>query len=285
MKAFLEKIPLPVDQSFSIKTDISKKFYNQWHYHPEIELVYIVDGNGTALIGDGIINIKKNDLILIGSNVPHMLRSDEETSFENMQITETTTIHFTRDILESFLQLPENKEIIHLLEKSNLGLNISGSTKENVIAILKSISFKKKTQRLISLLEILNILAENGEYQSISGHTLKLFLNKQDENRLNRIYHYTLNNFHREITLKEIADVIHLAPNAFCRYFKSRTKKRYSQFLLEVRVSHACKLLKETDLNIGVISFESGFMNLSNFNRHFKLITGKTPLKYKRQSY
>lgn len=224
-------------------------------------------------------------MLLIGSNVPHMLRSDEEVSFEQNEITETTTIHFTIDILASFLQLPENIEIIALLEKANLGLNILGKAKENVINILKKMSFEQKTQRLISLLQILHILSLNTEYRSISGNTLKLFTNKQDENRLNRIYHYTLNNFHREIKLREIADIIHMAPNAFCRYFKSRTKKRYSQFLLEVRVSHACKLLQETDLNIGVISFESGFMNLSNFNRHFKHITGKTPMEYKKIRY
>src|SRR5690606_18909693 len=127
--------------------------------------VYISEGTGTALIGDGIINIKKNDLLLIGSNVPHMLRSDEEVSFEQNEITETTTIHFTIDILASFLQLPENIEIIALLEKANLGLNILGKAKENVINILKKMSFEQKTQRLISLLQILHILSLNTDYR------------------------------------------------------------------------------------------------------------------------
>lgn len=285
MKPQLQKIPLPVDQSFSIKTDISKKFYSQWHYHPEIELVWIIEGNGTALIGDSIINIGNDILLMVGSDLPHLFRSDDDGSKYESAITETITVHFTTEILSSFLTLPENKNILSLIEKSKLGLKINGETKRIVTNYLKHLSYMQNTQRLISLLQILNTLAESDEHHPISGNTLKVFTNKQDENRLNRIYHYTLNNFHREIMLKDISDIIHLTPHAFCRYFKSRTKKKYSQFLLEVRVSHACKLLKETDFSIGVISFESGFMNLSNFNRHFKQITGKTPLQYKKHSY
>ncbi|KHJ39425.1 bifunctional transcriptional activator/DNA repair enzyme AdaA [Pedobacter glucosidilyticus] len=281
MKPLLLKIPLDIGQSFSIKTDLAKKFYNQWHYHAEVELLYIVEGSGTALIGDRIKNIKSNDLILIGSNLPHLLKSDLDSSNPEA-ITETLMLHFSPELLKSFLNLPENKNILNLLENAKLGLNIIGETKKRVLELVKSISYVQKTQRLIQLFQILNLISESKDIELLSTSSLKIYTNKQDEVRLNRIYHYTLNNFTKEITLEEIADVVHMAPHSFCRYFKSRTKKRYSLFLLEVKVSHACKLLIETDFSIAVISYESGFMNFSNFNRHFKAITGKTPLEYRK---
>lgn len=284
MKPLLLKIPLAVGQSFSIKTDIAKKFYNQWHYHTEVELLHIVEGNGTALIGDSIKNIKSSDLLLIGSNLPHLLKSDEDPAHPDA-ITETIMIHFLPDLMASFLNLPENNNILKLLEKAAVGIRITGETKNRVLNLVKTISYVQKTQRLIQLLQILSIISESEEIEELSSSSLKLYANKQDEVRLNRIYHYTLNNFNKEITLKEIADVVHMAPHSFCRYFKSRTTKRYSLFLLEVKVSHACKLLTETDHNIAVISYESGFMNFSNFNRHFKSITGKTPLEYKKEFF
>ncbi|HTN19145.1 MAG TPA: AraC family transcriptional regulator [Pelobium sp.] len=282
MKAQLLKIPLQVDQSFRIKTDIAKKFYNQWHYHPEIELVLIVEGSGTALIGDGIINIKSGDVLLIGANLPHMFRSDVEQGDEQL-ITESLTIHFLPEIFETFLALPENEAIVKLLKKAFVGISVLGETKKKITELMQAISYVYKTMRLISLLEILSVIANSEETKLISNKAIKLYANKQDEARLNRIYQYTLNNFARKITLAEIANVIHMVPHSFCRYFKSRTKKRYSLFLLEVRVSHACKLLTESDYSIAVIAYESGFMNASNFNRHFKLITNKTPFEYKKQ--
>lgn len=282
MKAQLLKIPLSVDQSFRIKTDIAKKFYNQWHYHPEIELVLIVEGSGTALIGDSIINIKSGDVLLIGANLPHLFKSDVEQDEDHI-ITESLTIHFLPELFETFLALPENEAIAKLLKKALLGISVVGETRKKTTKLMQAISYVYKTMRLISLLEILSVIANSEEIHPISNKSIKLYANKQDEARLNRIYQYTLNNFARKITLAEIANVIHMVPHSFCRYFKSRTKKRYSLFLLEVRVSHACKLLTESDYSIAVIAYESGFMNASNFNRHFKLITNKTPFEYKKQ--
>lgn len=281
MKPLLLKIPLSVDQSFRVKTSIAKQFYNQWHYHSEVELVLIVEGSGTALVGDSIVNIKSGDLLLIGANLPHMFRSDTEQG--DSTITEVLTIHFLPEIFEAFLMLPENDLIAQLLKKALVGISVLGETKKNVTERMQAISYIYKTMRLVSLLEILNIIANSNETSFISSKSLKLYTNKQDEARLNRIYHYTLNNFTRKITLAEIANIVHMAPHSFCRYFKSRTQKRYSQFLLEVRVSYACRLLTESDYSIAVIAYESGFMNDSNFNRHFKLITHKTPMEYKKQ--
>ena len=284
MRAQLLKIDLASHESFSVRTDLEKKFYNQWHYHPEVELIYVVQGNGTAIIGDSINNIKNDDLILIGSNLPHMFRSEEVYDDESSElITEAIVIHFHPDIIASLLSLPENRSISELLKKSLHGLTATSKTKESVVELIKCIRYARNSQRLICLLQILQTLADSNTVKTLSHKPFLKSFNSKDEHRLNRIYHYTLNNYLKEITLKEIADVIYMTPHAFCRYFKSRTKKRYSQLLLEMRVGHACKVLTETDYSIAVVSLESGFMNFSNFNRHFKQITGKTPMEYRKE--
>lgn len=280
MKAQLYKVPIPLGQSFSVRTDIAKKFHSEWHYHPEIEIIFFREGSGTALIGNSVSLFKKNDFLILGPNLPHMFKSDED---DNQEISEAIIVHFSIDILKLFINLPENNSINNLLDNSVVGLNINGKSKKDAIELIRAMSFAQKAKRFIYLLDLLNTISESKEIKKITNSPLKIFAQKDDEIRLNRIYHYSLGNFHRQITLKEIASIIYMTPNSFCRYFKSRTKKQYSLFLIEIRIAHACKLLRETDFSIGVISFESGFMNLSNFNRYFKTVTGKSPLNYKKQ--
>lgn len=284
MKPHLLRIPRSADQSFSVTHEIAPRMYNQWHYHAEAELIYIVQGSGTIFIGDTVKTFKAGDVYFIGSRLPHLMRSDAKFYDENSElIAEAIIIHFDPEIFSNeFLKLPENTSITNLLQKSLFGLGIMGNTRGEVIRLINSIRFSRDSTRLIQLLTILNTLANSAEVSIISHHTPKSSYNETDENRLNRIYQYTLNNFLREISLKEIAGIVHMTPHSFCRYFKSRTSKRYSSFLLEIKVSHACKLLIETEESIGVICYESGFTNCSNFNRHFKAVTGKTPLNYRK---
>lgn len=282
MDPHLLTIPLNSQESFSVKLEIGWNFYKQWHYHREIEIIYIIKGTGTRFIGDRIDNFREDELLLIGSNVPHMLRTHGDLSKENPD-TEAIVIHFLPDILSSFINLPENKAIANLLYQSAHGLDIRGETLLSAKRILHSIRYARNTEKVILLIQFLHLIASSSDTEALSQLRFTSSFNKLDDERLNRIYNYTMNNFLRQITLKEIADIVHMSPNSFCRYFKARTKKRYSAFLLEIRVSHACKLLAETGYSIAVIAYESGFMNVSNFNRHFKLIIGKTPFQYRAQ--
>jgi AraC-like DNA-binding protein len=280
MNPQLHKIALDSNQSFSAELEMGLKLNKQWHYHLEIELIYIIKGSGTRCIGDNVASFKEGQLFLIGSNVPHMMRPDLEYDPNNPD--EVVVIHFLPEIMNSFLSLPENKAITDLIKKAAYGLSIHGETLSAAKKLIYSIRFARNTERFIVLLQLLNLLACSSNNQLISHTAFGASFHKSDDTRLNRIYHYTLNNFSRQITLKEIAEIVHLCPHSFCRYFKSRTKKRYSLFLLEVRISHACKLLAESDQSVAIVSYESGFMNFSNFNRHFKLITRKTPLEYRK---
>lgn len=286
MVAQLFKIHETPGYSFNSRHDIVPYFYNQWHYHPEIELLHIVRGTGSRFIGDNVDSFKEDDLILIGANLPHLFRNDD-TYYMNMPglQAESFTIHFLPELFgQSFLNIPENKPIRTLFEKAAYGISIQGQTKTKAKQLMQHVHFATKSERVILLMQLLSLIAHADDNLTIAQFNASNTIHKSDESRLNKVYQYTLNNFAREITLAEVAAIVYMVPHSFCRYFKQRTNKRYSQFILEVRVSMACKMLTETDNSVAIICWESGFKNFSNFNRHFKAIAGKSPLEY-RKSY
>lgn len=291
MKPRLHKLPQFADSSFNIIESSNYHSYNEWHYHTEFELIYIESGEGTRFIGDKIEPIISGDLLLIGANVPHMFRFDTHT-YENRMMQQGVislsrqllTLHFDPEIFgQRFIMLPENESIADLFKLASRGMQFTGTTKEKAIELMVQLKSAPKNERLLLLLQLLNLLAQSSERLIIAPEKFNISYNEQDETRLTKIYLYTLNNFTRAIKLKDVAAIVYMVPNAFCRYFKSRTQKSYFTFLLEVRVSHACKLLAQNDYSMVIVSFESGFTNVSNFNRHFKLITGKTPFGYRKE--
>jgi len=291
MKPRLHKLPQVAGASFSVIESENYHSYNEWHYHQEIELIYIESGEGTRFIGDKIEPIISGDLLMVGANIPHMFRFDTHT-FENSMMQQgriklskqLLTLHFDPEIFgQRFMTLPENEAIADLLKNASRGILFSGETRGAIISLLKTLHNAPKNERILLLMQLLNLLSLSTERRYVTSVKYNISFNEQDETRLTKIYLYTLNNFTRSIKLKDVAAIVYMVPNAFCRYFKSRTKKSYFTFLLEVRVSHACKLLAQHDYSMIIVSFESGFTNISNFNRHFKLITGKTPLEYRKQ--
>ena len=291
MKPRLHKLPQTAGTSFSVVESENYHSYNEWHYHQEIELIYIESGEGTRFIGDKIEPIVSGDLLLVGANIPHMFRFDTHTFENNMMqqgkiklSKQLLTLHFDPEIFgQRFMMLPENEAVADLLKNASRGILFSGQTRNILVTLLKTLLDAPKNERILLLMQLLNMLSFSTERRYITSVKYNISFNEQDETRLTKIYLYTLNNFTRSIKLKDVAAIVYMVPNAFCRYFKSRTKKSYFTFLLEVRVSHACKLLAQHDYSMIIVSFESGFTNISNFNRHFKLITGKTPLEYRKQ--
>jgi len=285
MKPHLLKIHLVPEQSFNVRYDIVPHFYSKWHFHPEVELVYIIKGSGQQFIGDNVHIFKSGDMMLLGSNLPHLWKSDDNFFVDGssgMRV-EAIVIHFLPECFgKDFFSLPENHALASLLERAQQGIRIKNETKEEVSRLAEKLLTAKGTNRLILLLEILNAIATSKHTRTVCNKGLIFENNPYESERLNNIYQYIVRNYSSNISLNEIARVAHMSPHAFCRYFKSRIKKTFSATLMEVRIGNACKLLAETDRSISDICYNCGYNNLSNFNRHFKAVTGRTPLQHRK---
>lgn len=285
MKPQLLKISKSPAQSFSVRHDLKPSMNNKFHYHPEAELIHVVKGKGTQFIGDSISEFQSGDLILVGANLPHYWRFDEDFAASNPDnYADVKVVHFSEKFLgEYFLNMPENKMIKDILDKAKRGIRIAGKNKDNVAEMLSYMLKTEGTDRIIYMIQALLEIAKCDKLEFLSSIGYAPEIEEINNDRIKDIYDYTFANFRNRIELKEIADVARISPNSFCRYFKSFTQKTYSQFLTEIKVGQACKLLIDNRLNIKQICYESGFNNFTSFHKCFKGITGKSPLSYQRE--
>jgi AraC-like DNA-binding protein len=284
MKPLFRKVQIMPEQSFSINRDVVPYFYNHWHYHPEIEIVFIYEGTGTLLVGNGVRNYRENDLIMIGANVPHFFRSDPQYFEPNTSLlSKSAVIHFNPNFWgDAFMKIPEAVQLNELFQKARRGLMVGGNIRENVVELMGGMQQTVGIEKVIQLLKILSFIANADEVSEISKSEFDVSLDEHNTRRIDQIYSFSLNNFTREVTLEEVAEVANISVNSFCRYFKTHTRKTYFQFLQELRIGHACKLLAGEKLSISQVAFESGFNNLSHFNRSFKTIMQMKPQAYQK---
>jgi AraC-like DNA-binding protein len=284
MKAHFLKVPVMPQNSVTIRHDILPVFRGIWHYHPELELHYIIKGEGVRFIGDNISNFNSGEITLLGKNLPHSFRCKEEYFHPDSNLNvEVIVIQFLSDCLgRYFLSLPEVYLLPKLFEKAKSGLVIKGKAKEELAQLMRRAVDATNIDRIIVLLYILKILAETEDYELITLSNNEYHLsNESDTIRLNKVCSYTLANYKKAISLEEISSLSNLSVTSFCRYFKLMTKKTYFDFLTEIRISHACRLLIEDILTTEALCSECGFNNVTNFYRHFKKITHMTPMEYK----
>lgn len=248
-----------------------------WHFHPEIELVYVNKGKGKRHIGNHLSYFNNSQLILIGANLPH-------NGFNN-RLTATgteTLIQFNPEIFgNTFVGLPEMKEIKLLLERAKKGILYKPETKKRIGPTIESLNSLNSFNRIVKLLEILYDLALAEDYELLNADGLAFETSNQDNEKIEIIYKFINTNFYRQISLDEIADKVSMTVPAFCRYFKKVTGKTFTKLVNEYRVVHATKLLAESQESITDVCFACGFNNFSHFNKLFKEFTGKTPLKYR----
>jgi AraC-like DNA-binding protein len=285
MKPHFHKVPVGLQSSFSIRHDIYQCFPTVWHMHPELELHFVIRGEGVRFIGDNISSFSEGEVLLLGQNLPHTWRCRDEYFMDNCEMqVEAIVLHFLPTCLgNDFLSLPEAYLIPKLLEKAKRGMIISGKSRDKLAKLMYAAVTASNLDRIILLLSIIKELAESNQYSYISSPHAFFKSNESETVRLNNIYSYTLANYKDNITLEEISAISNLSVTSFCRYFKLMTKKTYNDFLVEIRISHACRFLIEDRHPTEVICFKCGFNNISNFYRHFKKITTLTPLEYKRK--
>jgi AraC-like DNA-binding protein/uncharacterized RmlC-like cupin family protein len=250
-----------------------------WHYHPEMELVYVNGGSGKRHIGNHISYYNDGDLILIGANLPHFGFTDRLTENKSEVVIQAREDFLGTD----FFEAPEMISIKQLLIRSKQGIVFHGETKDSVGAQMEALLEQSMMERLISFIKILQELSESTEYTILNVEHVHLESRPQDTARLDTIYSFVSNHFTSPISLEEISDKVSMTEQAFSRYFKNKTGKTFTQFVNEYRLVHACKLLSEKHLSITDVCFESGFGNFSHFNKKFKEFTGKNPSQYRNE--
>ncbi|MDB4560185.1 AraC family transcriptional regulator [Flavobacteriaceae bacterium] len=280
-KPFLEKVYPGFGSSVLVKkhTEFLKTNKASWHFHPELELVYVNKGQGKRHIGNHLSYFNNSQLLLIGPNLPHNGFTDRLTNngFE-------TLIQFKEDFLgKDFFEIPEMKKIKELFERSKKGILFGSETKIKVGYKIEKLVEKKGFKKLLVFLEILNILSKTSDYTilNVDGYAVETEL--QDSSKLDIIYKHINTNFKEHISLDQIANVANMTVPAFCRYFKKVTGKTFTKLVNEYRVVHATKLLSESMMSITDISYECGFNNFSHFNKLFKEITGKNASGYRKE--
>ena len=283
MKPIVERLNREAKSSFVLQKDIYPYYPTPWHFHPEYELVLVVKSTGEKIIGDHISNFSDDDLAFLGPYLPHVYHNDNIYFEKDSTLTaEAIVIHFTHDFLgRSFFDIPEMRPVKTLLEDSVRGFAVSGSTRKIIAQKMKAMFSMEGPARIIELLTILKILAHSADKLLLSSPGFIQNFKTSGSDRIKNVCDFIMKNFASDLTLDEIARVANMSPNAFCHFFKNRTRKTFVNFLNEVRVGYACKLLTDDRYNISEICYQSGFQNLSNFNRQFKRIVHKTPNQYK----
>ncbi|GEO08044.1 AraC family transcriptional regulator [Segetibacter aerophilus] len=277
MKPLVEQLPLSDNTSFVARTHRTPNFEVNWHQHIEYELILFTEGAGLSFIGNYVGEFEVGDVFFLGANLPHTFKKSGDV------ITSAIVVHFKQDFWgNEFLNLPESKEVLHLLKTSLHGLKIKGKSKEVMNTLIGTLEKEKGFRRIITLCECLDLLAKKEEFDTLSTQEVKEVNNKNRE-RIDRIFHYTMENFREPIQLSTIARLADMSIPAFCNYFKKSTRKRYIDFLNEVRIGYACKLLTDnTSITIEGASYESGFSTIANFNKQFLKVKAMTPSKYRK---
>jgi AraC-like DNA-binding protein len=282
MKPFYQKLESSPSQSVIFFDEEKPHFTVPWHFHPEIEILFVVKSSGTSYVGDGIRHFTDGEISIIGENVPHWWKSDKKYFEAKPMIgMKALIIQFNKEIFQSnFINLPEMSAIKDLLERSQRGIQFTGKSRKLFGEQIAKIFQLSGINRITELVLLLDMMANTREYKYHASIGYSMSINTFDFYRFNKIHEHIILNLTKPIKLEEVADLANICPTAFCRYFKKHTGKTFSTFLNEIRIGHACRLMLTENISISGASLESGFNNLSHFNDQFKRVMKLTPSAY-----
>jgi len=278
-KPTLEKITPNFGSSLLVKKhkEFLKTNIPFWHFHPEIELVYVNKGKGKRHIGNHLSYFNNSQLVLIGSNLPHIGYIDRLTTNGS-----ETLIQFLPDFLgKDFFKIPEMAAIDALFERAKKGIRFNIEIKQRIGAKIEKLVELEGANRITSFIEILNDLATTDDYTLLNANGYAFESTHQDSDKIEVVYKHINKNFKEHISLEEISGLVSMTVPAFCRYFKKTTGKTFTKLVNEYRVVHATKLLAESNMSITDVCFECGFNNFSHFNKLFKEFAGKSAKVYR----
>jgi len=272
------------DRSFILYHETTP--FTPWHYHPEYEFVLIKKGRGIRMVGDHIDRFEENDLVFLGSDTPHEWHCDKEYYDDRNEFGgEGIVIQFTYDFLgEKFFELNENKALKNFLLRSFRGFEIYGQSKKKIIPLIYKMLKMNDADQLYTLLSIFNVLSSTNELTPLSSRAFLETFWLKDNGPMQKALQYIMQNFKKQISVNDLLLVTNMSATTFYNSFKYSYRMSFKTYLLNVRIGYACRLLTDASKNISEIAYDSGFENLSNFNRQFKKIKGVTPSQFQEQN-
>ncbi|MGS0528403.1 AraC family transcriptional regulator [Zobellia nedashkovskayae] len=279
MKVHPFQIPKPLHQNLIVQVDREMVFYDKLHQHAEIQLTLIVKAKGKLIVGDSIHPFEDGDFFVIGPHSPHLFKNDSTD-----EMAHRISLFFTETTFgKSFFELPDVDELFPLLETSKEGFQAVGDTSK-IQHIMMQLPHLKKLERFISFFQLLKNLCYT-EKKMLTNFVSSKKMGSSQGQRMQTIFDYVVTHFQNEIDLNTVSNKVYMTPNAFCKFFKQHTNKTFFQFLIELRIEHACQLLNRGDDQNSIleISEQSGFSSISNFNRQFKKLKGVIPSRFAAQ--
>ncbi|WP_288883425.1 AraC family transcriptional regulator [Pedobacter panaciterrae] len=285
MTHVIPKSPISQSKVYVVKEIYAPYFDPTFHSHPEFQLNCVLEGEGSRFVGNNITSFKAMDMVLIGPHLPHVWRNENKYFEKDSTLsTRVIVVYFHKDFFGEALRLKDEMgQIDRLFQKSERGLEIIGKTKVVVSKMMRELLELDGMDGVIQLLKILNVLAKSNDYHFVTHNYLISSNTEAETTRMNKVYGHVMRNFKHTISAEEVASLINMTRTSFSRYFRARVNKSFSDFLKEIRIESACKLLKEGKMNIDQIGYECGFQTLSNFNKQFKKVIGKQPNQYRNE--
>ena len=284
MEPLYQELPFSMEYYINFYREDLPYFIVPWHHHPEIEIMCIEQGSGTRFVGDHIEAYEEGDVCIVGSHLPHEWRNGKEFFGEEIGLRSVCLcVFFRKELFEGvMINLPEFVNIRNLIERSRRGIKFTGTARDRIADFIRSTFNSNGVVRITNLITLLEMMANTEEYELLASVGFAQSVNSSDFGRFNKIYQYLVKNFNQPIKLEEVAGLVGLTPTAFCRYFKERTKKTFVQYLNDMRIGHAKRLLIEGKMKVSTISVEVGFHNLSNFIVQFKKTVHMLPTEYQK---
>lgn len=278
MKPLPFKIPKTSSDTLIVQQDKGKVLYEYYHQHEEIQISLVVRGEGKLVVGDSLSHYQSGDLLVFGSKVPHLFKTTY-TGYDTHMIS----LFFTQTSFGThFFNLPELKKTQLFFDHAAYGFKVLSEKQVLYDLFMEITNVENKLRRFTLFLSILEIL-NDASVERLSEDQLQRNYREVEGQRMAKIFQKVMQDFAEDVSLAEVSALANMTPNAFCRYFKQRTNKTFFRFLTEIRINNAAQLLQANkDLSIAEAAYQSGFKNLSNFNRKFKEIKSLTPSDYRK---
>lgn len=282
MAAHLEQTILNQDESFFIGIFQDNLEKSTWHYHNNYEISFITEGSGKRIVADSIEDFQPGDLVFLGRNLPHVWIADKGQGIWSNRTLEMVFLQFTEKVLCSqLLDLPEFSHVSKALSLSEQGIQIVGQTLNEVSELMLQMPYLKGFERMLHFFKMMDIIGKSESHIQLASKEYLMVRFKTGNKRIAAIHEYLMNNYREEVNLKQLAELVNMAEGSLCRFFKENMEMTLFEYLNQIKTDFACKLLMDPDLSILEVCLDSGFNNLSHFNKQFKKITGVPPSEYR----